>query len=296
MNQQADKQADKSTVKDKQEGGEAPEALAGQNIKFLKDSKDGKDTRDKTKEKEKEKEVDKDLKPEVDKSFKQEIDKPFDKPDLGKELQDKPTKDLRDIRPLEEIRGPVTADVEARLARLEAAVAQAKLAERAAPPAGSAFAKDPLSDGKDFAKENRDNKDFSKDSKNESKDGKDQVDDKFRKDGKGEKSEIQDKWLKGEQTKEKYEFEIPPFGPPKEPLEELRASGVEARLARLEAAILQMSHFIGRDLRPDLSTGALKAEPSAAQAAPAGAEAPAEPAAKPSPKPRRRRAKKQEGG
>ncbi|MEZ4416085.1 MAG: hypothetical protein R3E10_10020 [Gemmatimonadota bacterium] len=40
-------------------------------------------------------------------------------------------------------------------------------------------------------------------------------------------------------------------------------SGIEERLARLEAALGGMSHFIGQELRPDLSTGALRQEPDA---------------------------------
>ena len=47
------------------------------------------------------------------------------------------------------------------------------------------------------------------------------------------------------------------------------AGPLDERLGRLEAAVTQLTHFISRDLRPDLSGGALKGEPdlgSASQA------------------------------
>lgn len=43
----------------------------------------------------------------------------------------------------------------------------------------------------------------------------------------------------------------------------------EQRLTDLENAVTRLSHFIGADLRPDLSGGALKQEPDVAKAAPA---------------------------
>jgi hypothetical protein len=40
-----------------------------------------------------------------------------------------------------------------------------------------------------------------------------------------------------------------------------RPGSLEERLAQLEAAVAQMAHFVGPELRPDLSMGALKSEP-----------------------------------
>lgn len=64
---------------------------------------------------------------------------------------------------------------------------------------------------------------------------------------------------------------------------------VEERLARLEAAVFKMSHFIGIDLRPDLSAGALKQEPDAG-----GAPEPPQKESAAAPK-RRRRVRKGQG-
>jgi hypothetical protein len=59
-------------------------------------------------------------------------------------------------------------------------------------------------------------------------------------------------------------------------------------LAELEDAVSQLSHFIGVDLRPDLSSGALNKEPDVSSKAKDGEE----PKAKPKPKrPRQRKPK-----
>lgn len=50
------------------------------------------------------------------------------------------------------------------------------------------------------------------------------------------------------------------------------AGTVEERVARLEASLLRVSHFIGVDLRPDLSAGALIREPDVAPPPPAKPE------------------------
>jgi hypothetical protein len=47
---------------------------------------------------------------------------------------------------------------------------------------------------------------------------------------------------------------------PAQPIQPEGGSALEARLAQLEAALAQMMHFIRPEMRPDLSTGALKQE------------------------------------
>jgi hypothetical protein len=47
---------------------------------------------------------------------------------------------------------------------------------------------------------------------------------------------------------------------PTQPIQPEGGSALEARLAQLEAALAQMMHFIRPEMRPDLSTGALKQE------------------------------------
>lgn len=44
-----------------------------------------------------------------------------------------------------------------------------------------------------------------------------------------------------------------------------RSGSAEDRLSELEDAVTKLSHFIGVDLRPDLTTGALKGEPDVAE-------------------------------
>jgi len=69
------------------------------------------------------------------------------------------------------------------------------------------------------------------------------------------------------------EFEVP-FKPtetvqPIQPVQPLPRGTLEERLGRIEAAIDQMTHFIGHELRPDLEGGALTREPDLDRSDPA---------------------------
>jgi hypothetical protein len=80
---------------------------------------------------------------------------------------------------------------------------------------------------------------------------------------KPEKREIKEKPEKWE-SKEKPEHKEIWEGfstQPTRPIQPGMGAAIEERLARLEAAVAQMRHFIGPELRPDLGTGALKGEP-----------------------------------
>jgi hypothetical protein len=107
------------------------------------------------------------------------------------------------------------------------------------------------------------------------------------KDGKREKFEIKErKWEKleiKERKPEKFEVEghksitsefidpkiseLDPVQPPFDPTQPglPMPGGLEQRVAQLEAVIGQLTAFIGSELRPDLSTGALSHEPDCAE-------------------------------
>lgn len=88
------------------------------------------------------------------------------------------------------------------------------------------------------------------------------------KDKEKEKEKDKEKDRKEGKEKDKKERDFEPFMKTKEIAEgSLSAQGgqasLEERLARLEAAIGQLSHFIKPELRPDLSVSSLKREPDA---------------------------------
>jgi len=164
----------------------------------------------------------------------------------GKELENKLTETPQEI-PGIPAQGAESTTMEARLARLEGAVAKQleKSAEKIA------------------------------DKKLEKLEGKDKIEkiehkDKFEKFERKEKIEIKE--LKIEKPEHGKEFiaekllevgiDPGPLGP--DPAKFEAMGTVEERVSRLENALLRMSHFIGVDLRPDLSAGALNREPDVA--------------------------------
>lgn len=169
----------------------------------------------------------------------------------GKELENKLTETPQEISGIP-AQGAESTTMEARLARLEGAVAKQleKSAEKIA------------------------------EKKIEKLEGKDKIEkiehkDKFEKFERKEKIEIKE--LKIEKPEHGKEFiaekllevgiDPGPLGPdPAQPgFAKFEATGtVEERVSRLENALLRMSHFIGVDLRPDLSAGALNREPDVA--------------------------------
>ena len=78
-----------------------------------------------------------------------------------------------------------------------------------------------------------------------------------------------------EKVKPEKEFEKLNIETPIDPSTKLfKGSGsAEDRLGELEDAVTRLSHFIGVDLRPDLTTGALKGEPDAGGEGTGGGEA-----------------------
>jgi hypothetical protein len=89
--------------------------------------------------------------------------------------------------------------------------------------------------------------------------------------------EFPDKYQK-ELEKFKPEKEIPDKGlveGPEDPTKQLfKGTGsAEDRLGALEDAVTKLTHFIGVDLRPDLTTGALKGEPDVSGEGTGGGEA-----------------------
>ena len=164
----------------------------------------------------------------------------------GKELENKLTETPQEI-PGIPAQGAESTTMEARLARLEGAVAKQleKSAEKIA------------------------------EKKIEKLEGKDKIEkiehkDKFEKFERKEKIEIKE--LKIEKPEHGKEFiaeklievgiDPGPLGP--DPAKFEATGTVEERVSRLENALLRMSHFIGVDLRPDLSAGALNREPDVA--------------------------------
>ena len=78
-----------------------------------------------------------------------------------------------------------------------------------------------------------------------------------------------------EKVKPEKEFEKAVVENPPDPSTQLfkRSGSAEDRLSELEDAVTKLSHFIGVDLRPDLTTGALKGEPDVGGGQGAGGEA-----------------------
>ena len=75
--------------------------------------------------------------------------------------------------------------------------------------------------------------------------------------------------FKAEKEFEKGIVETPEDPTTREPLFK-RAGSAEDRLSELEDAVTKLTHFIGVDLRPDLTTGALKGEPDVGGEKPGG--------------------------
>jgi hypothetical protein len=76
---------------------------------------------------------------------------------------------------------------------------------------------------------------------------------------------IEDKFFKGEKAEKNELAEFQPL----QPFEPFAGQSVEDRLARLEAEIGQLTHFIPQTVRPDLREGALKREPDLGSSDPA---------------------------
>jgi hypothetical protein len=77
--------------------------------------------------------------------------------------------------------------------------------------------------------------------------------------------------FKAEKEFEKGIVETPEDPTTREPLFK-RSGSAEDRLGQLEDAVTKLTHFIGVDLRPDLTTGALKGEPDVGGAHGGGGE------------------------
>jgi hypothetical protein len=203
-----------------------------------------------------------------EKHEKHEFEKHFfkDLKDHGKELENKLTETPQEI-PGGPVQGAEGTALEARLARLEGAVAK-QLEKNVEKKLEKVETKDKIE-------------------KFEHKD-------KFEKVERKEKIEIKEfKIEKPEHGKEfiaEKLFEVGidpgPLGPdPAQPgFAKFEATGtVEERVARLENALLRMSHFIGVDLRPDLTAGALTREPDVAPPPPTKPDVAPPPPTKPEP-------------